>query len=312
MDHDADREVAGAVRALLVVAAGDGPPETDLLDKVRRRVRQQRLRRRVLVPSLATLTAASVIAVATLVASVVTGNPSAQARVAAAAGRTATDGYRVRIISTTSDKAPASSSTTQASEGVFDPAQRTGRLLLQGLGLEVRFVGDMVYTELPAGARPNGKRWVAHQRSFDPDLAMPAFVELTKLAWQDPQQALARVRSAATVHEQGRVAGDGWRGHRYAFELTDDKEFKRGTRVTGTVDVDQAGRVRRLEVTDRLTTSTGRAVGPLRTVMEFRDYGAHETVSAPPAGQVTLAPAAPRGEVKPLPPKARMEGPSQP
>ena len=209
MDHDADREVAGAVRALLVVAAGDGPPETDLLDKVRRRVRQQRLRRRVLVPSLATLTAASVIAVATLVASVVTGTPSAQARVAAAAGRTATDGYRVRIISTTSDKAPASSSTTQTSEGVFDPAQRTGRLLLQGPGLEFRVVGDMVYTELPAGARPNGKRWVAHQRGFDPDLAMPAFVHITKLAWQDPQRALARLRSAAAVHEQGRVAGDG-------------------------------------------------------------------------------------------------------
>jgi hypothetical protein len=311
MDHDADREVAGAVRALLVVAAGDGPPETDLLDKVRRRVRQQRLRRRVLVPSLATLTAASVIAVAALVASVVTGNPSAQARVAAAAGHTATDGYRVRIISTTSDKASASS-TAQTSEGVFDPARRTGRLLLQGLGLEVRFVGDLVYTELPAGARPNGKRWVAHQRSFDPDLAMPAFVHITKLAWQDPQQALARLRSAAAVHEQGRVAGDGWRGHRYAFELTDDKEFKRGTRVTGTVDVDRAGRVRRLEVTDRFTTNTGQAAGTLRTVMAFRDYGAHETVSAPPAGQVTRAPAAPRGEVKPLPPKAKMEGPSQP
>jgi hypothetical protein len=305
MDHDADREVAAAVRTLLVVAADDGPPETDLLDKVRRRVRQQRRRRRVLVPSLATLIAASVLAVAALVASVVTGTPSAQARVAAAAGRTATDGYRVRIISTTSDKKLASSSTTRASEGVFDPAQRTGRLLLQGLGLEVRFVGDMVYTEVPAGARPNGKRWVAHQRSFDPDLAMPAFVELTKLAWQDPQQALARVRSAATVHEQGRVAGDGWRGHRYAFELTDDKQFKRGTRVTGTVDVDQAGRVRRLEVTDQLTTNTGRAAGTLRTVMEFRDYGAHETVSAPPTGQVTRAPAAPQGEVQPLPPKPR-------
>lgn len=311
MDHDCDREVGGAVRALLVVATGDGPPQTDLLDKVHRRVRRQRLRRRVLVPSLATLTTASVIAVAALVASVVTGTPSAQARVAAAAGRTATAGYRVRIVATKSDKGLASSSATQTSEGVFDPAQRTGRLLIQGQGLEVRFVGDLFYMELPAGARSNGKRWVAEQRSVDPDVAMPAFVQLTKLAWQDPQQALARLRSAAAVHEQGRVLGDGWRGRRYSFQLTDDKDGKRGTRVTGTVDVDQAGRVRRLEVTDRLTTNAGRTAGTLRTVMEFRDYGAHETVSAPPADEVTRAPDV-HNEVKPVPPKAKTESPSQP
>jgi hypothetical protein len=303
LDRDADLEVGGAVRALLVVATGDGPPESDLLEEVRRRVRRQRLRRRVLVPSLATLTTASVIAVAALVASVVTGTgtPSAQARVAAAAGRTAAAGYRVRIVTTSSDKALASSSATRISEGVFDPAQRTGRLLLQGQGLEIRFVGDMVYTELPAGARAGGKRWVAHKRSFDPEVAMPAFVQLTKLAWQDPQQALARLRSAAAVHQQGRVGGDGWSGRRYSFQLTDDKEVKPGTRVTGTVDVDQAGRVRRLEVTDRLTTNAGRTARTLRTVMEFRDYGAHETVSAPPTQQVTRAPDM-HSEVKPVPP----------
>ena len=55
-------------------------------------------------------------------------------------------------------------------------------------------MGDTVYTELPAEVRPNGKRCVAQRRSFDPDMAMPAFVQLTKLAWQDPQQALARLR----------------------------------------------------------------------------------------------------------------------
>jgi hypothetical protein len=131
-------------------------------------------------------------------------------------------------------------------------------------------VGDTVYVELPAAARPDGKRWVAQRRSLDPDVAMPAFVQLTKLAWQDPQLVLARLRSAAAVHERGRVSDDGWGGRRYAFELTADK---RGVRVTGTVDVDQAGRVRRLEVTDRLTTDAGRTAGMPRTVMEFRDTG---------------------------------------
>jgi hypothetical protein len=290
MDHGSDREVAGAVRALLVEATGDGPPETDLLDKVRHRVRRQRVRRRVLVPSLATLTTASVIAAAALVASVVTGTPSAQARVAAAAGRTAAEGYRVRIVSTKDHKLLASS-ITQTAEGIFDPAQRTGRLLIQiqGQRLEARFVGDLVYMERAAAARSNGKRWVA-QRRIDRDVAMPVFVLLTKRAWQDPQQALARLRSAAAVHEQGRVAGDGWRGRRYFFELMDDKDVKRGARTTGTVDVDQAGRVRRLEVATQSATDASRIAGTFRTVMEFRDYGAREAVSAPPAGEVARAP----------------------
>jgi hypothetical protein len=76
MDRDSDREVAG-VRALLAVAAGDGPPATDLLEAVRRRARRQRVRRRVLMPSLASLTLAAVVAVAVLAASMVTGTPSA-------------------------------------------------------------------------------------------------------------------------------------------------------------------------------------------------------------------------------------------
>jgi hypothetical protein len=301
MDHESDREAAGAVRALLVEATGDGPPETDVLDKVRHRVRRQRVRRRVLVPSLATLTTASVIAAAALVGSVVTdtGTPSAQARVAAAAGRTATEGYRVRTESVLT-RSP-SSSITQTTEGAFNPAQRTGRLLIQGRGLEVRFVGDMVYTELPA-EDPSGKRWVAAK--VIPIRAMPALVQLTKLAWQDPRQALARLRSVATVHEQGRISGDGWSGRRYSFELTDDK---RRQPVTGTVDIDQAGRVRRLEVTSQLRTDTGRMAGTVRTVLEFRDYGAHETVSAPPAGEVVRAPD-PHIKVKPVPPKARQGG----
>jgi hypothetical protein len=293
MDHDDDREVAGAVRTLLVEATGDGPPETDLLDEVRHRVRRRRARRRVLVPSLVTLATASVIAVAALAASVVTGTgtPSAQARVAAAAGRTAGEGYRVRIVSTA--QAPAST-TTATADGVFNPAQRTGRLLLakgpgQGQSMEIRFVGDVVYTALPQGSSSNGKRWVAERRS--PDLELPPFVLLTKQAWHDPQQALAWLRSAASVHEQGRVSGPGWSGRRYSYEWTDDQQVKSGMhrQVTGTVDVDQSGRVRRLEATERVTTATGGTAATLRTVMEFRDYGTRETISAPPAGQVVDA-----------------------
>jgi hypothetical protein len=302
MDRDSDRETAG-VRALLAVAAGDGPPATDLLAGVRRRMRRQRIRRRVLLPSLATLATASVLAVAVLAASVLTGAPSAQARVVAAAGRTANEGYRVRIVSTKSIGSGGPTG-TEISEGVFDPARRTGRLLVGNPPVELRFLGDMVYFELPE--RSGARRWVAERRAFDAGADMPLFVQLTKLTWQNPQQALVRLRSAAAVRDQGHAAGDGWSGRRYAFELTGDQGAKAAATVTGSVEVDQAGRVRRLEVAERLTAGPGGTVlGTVRTVMEFRDYGARETVSAPPASAIDHDPPSK------LPSKARSEKATQ-
>jgi hypothetical protein len=281
MDHDADWEAERAVRALLVDATGGGPPETDLLGGVRRRVARRRARRRVLAASLATLSAASAIAVAALLVPVTTGTPSAQARVAAAAGRTSTEGYRVQIVYSGGVRRGAEAGKSSRMEGAFDPARRTGRLRLPAEGLEVRFVGGMVYMELPARQRPRGKHWLAQEHRFDPHLDAPALVRLTKLAWQDPQRELARLRSAAAVRELGSVAGDGWSGRRYAFELAAGKDVT-PSRVTGTVDVDQAGRVRRLEVG---TTPAG----AVHMVMVFRDFGARETVLAPPAHQVVHA-----------------------
>jgi hypothetical protein len=306
MDRDSDQEVAG-VRTLLAVAAGDDPPATtDLLAGVRRRVRRQRIRRRVLLPSLATLATASVLAVAVLAASVITGAPSAQARVVAAAGRTANEGYRVRIVSSKS-AGPGGPTATEISEGVFDPARRTGRLLVGNPPVELRLVGDMVYFELPERSRSGARRWVAERRASDAGTGVPLFVQLTKLTWQDPQQALVRLRSAAAVRDQGRAVGDGWSGRRYAFELTGDQGAKAAATVTGSVAVDQAGRVRRLQVEEGLTAGpAGTTAGMLRTVMEFGDYGVRETVSAPPASAIDHNPP---GK---LPSKARSEKAAHP
>jgi hypothetical protein len=229
--------------------------------------------------------------VASLLVPVGTGTPSAQARVAAAAGRTATEGYRVRIEYSSGEKGATEAATSSRMEAVFDPARRTGRVRLPGQGLEVRFVGGMVYRELPAALRRDGKRWLAQEYSLDPGRDVPPLAGLVKLAWQDPQRELARLRSAAAVRELGRVAGGGWSGHRYAFELPTGKNVV-PSRVTGTVDVDQAGRVRRLEVLVH-------PAGSVRVVMEFRDYGARETVQAPPADQVAPATRWHRGEAKP-------------
>jgi hypothetical protein len=301
MDHEFERESEAAVRALLFAATGDGPPEYDLLDTVRRGARRQRVRRRVLVPSLASLTLAAVIAVAALAASVVTGAPSAQARVAAAAGRTATESFRVRMTSGTIGQ--GSKPTTEVQEGFFDPARHTGRL--HARGLELRYVGDVVYSQLPAGTTSDGKRWVAVRRSFVMvDRPLPP-IAVVKVGFWDPQEALALLRSAFSVHERGRVSGDGWSGRRYAFDLRDGNQAKDNLGMTGTVDVDQSGRVRRLDVTVLVETASGQRADNFHTVMEFRDYGARQTVSAPPAAEITHDPV--RG--KPEPAKAETKNP---
>jgi hypothetical protein len=288
MDREFERESEAAVRALLVAATSDGPGERNLLEAVRRRARRQRVRRRVLVPSLATLTLAAVIAVAGFATSVVTGTgtPSAQARVAAAAGRTASESFRVRMSITT--QRASEQPTTQIQEGFFDPARHTGRLIAKGV--EVRYVGDMVYSKLPAGITSDGKRWAAVRRAsvafVEADEPLPP-IAVVKVGFWDPQEALALLRSAFSVHEQGRVSGDGWSGRRYAFELRDGKLAKDNLAMTGTVDLDQSGRVRRLDVNVLVKTASGLRADGFHTVMEFSGYGTHETISAPPAAEIT-------------------------
>ncbi len=82
-----------------------------------------------------------------------------------------------------------------------------------------------------------------------------------------------------------RVAGDGWAGLRYAFALTD-----RLWRVTGTVDIDTDGRVRRLELTSRSSDKANGLAGTVHGVLEFRDFGVHARVTAPPAERVCRMP----------------------
>jgi len=273
-----------AIRALLESASDDGPPPTDLLHEVHRRVR----RRRALVPSLAGLGAVGVLAVAAVAASTVTGTPpaSARERVAAAATRTAQDSYRVRLASSKSNGSHSSAGTAV---GVFDPTRRTGRLKDED-GPEVRFVGDVVYRQIPpghVGRLPGASRracgWLASDQGYPEGISELA--EFGMRALQNPQQALGWVRSAGDVRELGRVAGDGWAGLRYAFALTD-----RLWRVTGTVDIDTDGRVRRLELTSRSSDKANGLAGTVHGVLEFRDFGVHARVTAPPAEQVCRMP----------------------
>jgi Sigma-70 region 2 len=97
----------------------------------------------------------------------------------------------------------------------------------------------------------------------------------------DPQDLLALLESATSVREVGPASGAGWTGVAYAFSVS---LRLHGTlhlflRTSGTVDVDQQGRVRRLDATQTI----GKTVAKVQ--MTFGDFGVRVSVSAPPAGQ---------------------------
>ncbi len=90
-----------------------------------------------------------------------------------------------------------------------------------------------------------------------------------KLLPLDPPAALAKLRAATEVREEGPVAA----GTRYTFGLDEG--------VSGLVDIDGQDRIRHLEFTfaDGHTTAT-----------DFTDFGTDVTVEAPPQDQISTEP----------------------
>lgn len=255
------------VRALLVRATEDRPPGLDLVaglpaaGPVRRPGRG-------LVPLVAMGVAAAAIVSAILLA-LPLGEPSAQAQMVAAVENADQQSYRLH----------GTGGDGKAFEGAFDPVRRVGVITMTGQDRETRFVGDLMYV------RESGATiWTAYPRG-GLDTA-PVAVALVKLAPLDPQALLRRLRSATDVRAAGSASGDGWSGQRFTFVVVDAAGVKgpegaSGT-LTGSVDVDGQGRVRRLSI--EFDTS-GR-----REVMEFGDFGTPVTVTAPPAAEVDGAP----------------------
>jgi hypothetical protein len=95
----------------------------------------------------------------------------------------------------------------------------------------------------------------------------------------------------------GPASGAGWTGHRYTFASDPlftgkpiahcGKTYVPSTKIplTGTVDIDGQGRVRRLE----LVQQEGGGAWMRGTIL-YSFYGLHVTVSAPPPGQVENPP----------------------
>lgn len=196
--------------------------------------------------------------------------PSAQAQVAAAVEHTDRDSFRVHI-----------TAGTRTFTGAFDPVRHVGVMTEQGDASETRFIGDRQYIR-----QSKSGQWEVHPR-YGPKTDTPAATALVKLAPQDPQAALHKLRSATDVQEAGPASGPGWTGHRFTFSLKDERwpgttPTSKLTEATGNVDVDAEGRVRRLNVTFK---DNGQS-----DLMTFGDFGTRVTVTPPPADQVQQVP----------------------
>ncbi|WP_248963623.1 hypothetical protein [Sphaerisporangium perillae] len=254
------------LRTLLIKATEDRPAGIDLMPRMTHRPK----RTRSLVPMIAAV--GVVAAVGTTVLVLPGSQPSAQAQVAAAIENTSSESYRIHV-----------DAGVKTFDGAFDPVQRVGSITGHGDGTDTRFIGDLMYIR-----EPGAPKWTVYPRSEALRKDAPAATVLVKLAPLDPQGALQQLRSATDVREDGSASGTGWTGQRFKFSLNSDERLGSSNAsdkpftVTGAVEVDDQGRVRRLEVT---FSDNGQ-----RDVMDFGDFGTPVTVTAPPADQVQQKP----------------------
>jgi opacity protein-like surface antigen len=298
-EHPMD-DTEDAVRRLFAVAAEDAPPGIDLLRGVRARNRRRTVRIRSLVAVGATVIAAAAVAITVSAVQA----PSASAQVMQAAERTAAQSYQVSATSTVL-KTPvpgAGLRPPQTVSGAFDPTRGIGEET-NSQGLQTRYVGGYVYVPVtgalrtalnhsPIGPIPAGKSWL---RLPGPAQSGPsgAAEELTLLGsiamganQVDPQNLLSLLESATQVREVGAASGPGWTGSGYAFTVstTLPGPLHSGVSVSGTVGVDQQGRVRQFDAVESI------AGIEVKVAIAFGDFGLPVSVSAPPASQTFSLP----------------------
>ncbi|MEV6983548.1 hypothetical protein AB0M95_20155 [Sphaerisporangium sp. NPDC051017] len=254
------------LRTLLIKATADRPAGIDLMTAVARKPSRVRS----LVPMLAAGGVAATVGATVLL---LPGNqPSAQAQVATAVENTGSESYRIHV-----------DAGIKKADGAIDPVRHVGELTGSGGTTDTRFVGDLMYVREPGAAK-----WTVYPRGESERKDVPPATALVKLAPQDPQAALRQLRSATDVRESGPASGPGWAGKRFTFSLKSEgpgsgKEQSTSSPATGSVDVDDQGRVRRLDITF--------ADNGQRDVMDFSDFGIPVTVTAPPADEVQQPPA---------------------
>jgi hypothetical protein len=286
-------------RRLFAAAAETIPPGHDLLDGVRRRRARHRRRAQA---ALAASSAAAVAAGA-LMAVTAAGAPSALAAVTGAAAKTASESYRVSMISTRTGKPKfplnLSPSGPMRATGEFDPTRQIGEETAS-VGRQVRYIGGYVYWTAPSyGVKAvQGKPWVMARSAPIGRISSshpPLWQRMTSVAsglgvTVGPQNLLTLLKSTSTVRDEGPASGPGWTGTRYSFSTA--VEYGPYRIVRGTVDVDRQGRVRRLIATTvygkDFSSQTG--IDSTTNDVTFSDFGLRVSVTAPPASQVYKEP----------------------
>jgi hypothetical protein len=286
------------VRRLFAVATEDVPPGIDLLRGVRVSLAPRVSRARALVA----VGAAGIVAAAAAITLSAGPAPSAFAQVMHAAARTATVSYRIRATDQLVRAGGLRSQPWSTADGEFDPVKGIGEQT-DNLGAQIRYVGGSMYVfltdDLRAGYSAGGRpvpAWASWERlpiSLRPGAGVTTarlalLGEVPSLLGQvDPQDLLALLQSATRVREVGPASGAGWTGSAYTFTAVTKLTGTLHTTVStsGTVDVDQQGRVRELDAVE----SFGQTVRKVE--ISFGNFGLPVSVSAPPANETFTPPA---------------------
>jgi hypothetical protein len=226
----------------------------------------------------AAITAAAAVVTTTLFAASGSGAPSALAVVTSTLSKTAADKYSFSLASTTQLRERPVSQVRVS--GRFDPGRDLGAELLttshqrHPVTAHILFVGDYVYTSVSPGSGLGtmGTRW--DKAPVPPPSAGYGFVSDQPVS---PADLTGLLRHARAVREVGPVAGAGWTGISYSFTAR-----LSGASVDGIVYIDRQGRVRR-----EVTTATLAHGLAMHWDLTINDFAAQETVTRPPANQVT-------------------------
>jgi hypothetical protein len=265
-------------RRLLAAATEDMPPGIDLLDGfvvARRRDRARRTRRGAVLSAGIAAAAASVAVTLTIGSA-----PPALAVVTSAMTRTLAQSYHLTeqvgsyYIRNGQIRLPTHYPYTCTSEA--DPVRHL-RASSCSDGEGSREVGRYTYMhqKFDHADHPGWHWWRI------PTACLGQVPYINSFTIATPQQMLAEIKKAEKVTVAGPASGPGWTGTRYAFSGGSG-----GPRLSGTVNVDQQGRVRALALTSGSGSDNNASLMTL--VLTFSDFGAPVTVT--PRQQIKLSP----------------------
>ena len=287
------------VRTALRVGSSDMPPGIDLLRSVRGQqapARRPRFRVRALVSAAVIAAIGAAVALGLTLTATVAEAPSALAVVLAAEAKISTESYRFSEQLVTTQTPTGAPRVLSDIEGSFDPARAVGEESIAGVReAPILFIGPHLYMPIPIrpGTSTHGKRYV------ETGMAPPSWPAAPGDRPVDPAVLLKLFRSFASVRAAGPASGPGWTGTKYTFTVN-SASFKRAQGFegeTGTVYVDNQGRVRRVITVTRirLVVSQFREGKPAGKVVlkftltneaTFGDFNCVVKVKAPPPSEV--------------------------